>query len=81
MTDDTPHVDGTPCLISSGIVTADNTSQHTNSVSLHSRSSPCGWAFQGNDPPVPTFVEFVEEWLGEYAISVRPCKACGGDFR
>lgn len=75
----TERVDPTPCYIGRGIVRQDY--NNLGRVRLHSRSNPCGHVTRSNQPdPVPTFREFVEDWLDGYAVSIVPCDHCGGSL-
>lgn len=70
----------TPCLISRSVVAEGPgrvTSVGYSRMTVHSRTDPCG---RCPDDAVPTFAEWVEDWLDGYVATVRPCRFCGGSL-
>jgi len=71
------YVDPTPVYISETAVryTLPTGPDGPGYVTVHDRSGICHYV---DDDSIPTFVEFIEESIGDRSISIRACDHCGG---
>lgn len=78
MSDDTPRRKLTPCYISRSTPRCVQELHAQHRVRVHSRTDPCGHLTRDDrGDPIPTFAEWVDDWLADRRPSLVECSVCG----